>query len=115
MYASLLNYPNLAPIASEYSQDAASLVQIIKAMPDGSDKNDLRQAYTDSLHIVLAVCCQLSVSNKCKSNPHPPPPLSTFLTGTQGTKDENFPIEDSMIPVGHGRVKRCSVRAPIKP
>jgi hypothetical protein len=60
MAANLLAYPSLAPMASQYSQDAAGLVQIIKAMPDGTDKDDLRQAYTDSLRIVWAICCAIS-------------------------------------------------------
>lgn len=58
--ANLLQYPALAPRASEWAADAAGLVQIIKAMPEGQDRDDLRQAYTDSLRIIWAVCCALS-------------------------------------------------------
>ncbi|KAL3481047.1 major facilitator superfamily domain-containing protein [Aspergillus californicus] len=57
MYANLLTYPGLAPMASEYSQDAAGLVQVIRAMSDGEEKGQLRMAYTDSLRIVYAVSC----------------------------------------------------------
>lgn len=60
MLANLLRYPDLAPRAAEYAADAAGLVQIIKAMPDGQDKHDLKQAFTDSLRIIWAVCCALS-------------------------------------------------------
>ena len=60
MYANLLLYPALAPYADEYSKDAAALVVIIRSMPAGSDKNDLKNAYTDSLRIVWAVCCALA-------------------------------------------------------
>ncbi|KAL4782634.1 major facilitator superfamily domain-containing protein [Aspergillus varians] len=57
MYHNLLTYPALAPMAAEYSQDAAGLVQVIKGMPAGAEKLDLQTAYTDSLRIVYAVCC----------------------------------------------------------
>ena len=60
MHKNLLKYPSLAPMADAYSQDAAGLVQIIKAMPDGVEKLHLREAYTDSLRIVWAVCCAIS-------------------------------------------------------
>ncbi|KAJ5581093.1 hypothetical protein N7450_007394 [Penicillium hetheringtonii] len=60
MHDSLLKYPALAPMASAYSKDAAGLVQVIKAMPDGIDKINLKDAYTDSLRIVWVVCCAIS-------------------------------------------------------
>lgn len=60
MHDNLLKYPALAPMASAYSKDAAGLVQVIKAMPDGVDKIDLKDAYTDSLRIVWIVCCAIS-------------------------------------------------------
>lgn len=60
MYKNLLRYPALAPMASAYSQDAAGLVQVIKAMADGANKTHLKEAYTDSLRIVWAVCCAIS-------------------------------------------------------
>jgi hypothetical protein len=47
-------------MADAYSQDAAGLVQIIKGMADGVNKSDLKDAYTDSLRIVWAVCCAIS-------------------------------------------------------
>ncbi|GLI78264.1 hypothetical protein PoHVEF18_006573 [Penicillium ochrochloron] len=60
MRNNLLKYPALAPMADAYSQDAAGLVQIIKGMADGVNKSDLKDAYTDSLRIVWAVCCAIS-------------------------------------------------------
>ena len=60
MQANLLKYPALAPMASAYSQDAAGLVQVIKGMADGATKTHLKDAYTDSLRIVWAVCCAIS-------------------------------------------------------
>lgn len=57
----LLKIPSLSAQAVEYSRDATSLVQIIKLMPDSSDrKSDLLQSYADSLKIVWAVMCALS-------------------------------------------------------
>lgn len=60
MHANLLTYPALAPMADAYSQDAAGLVQVIQGMADGPIKMDLKDAYTDSLRIVWAVCCGIS-------------------------------------------------------
>lgn len=60
MYKNLLKYPALAPMANAYSQDAAGLVQVIKGMAEGADKLNLKDAYTDSLRIVWAVCCAIS-------------------------------------------------------
>ncbi|KAJ5475214.1 hypothetical protein N7539_008280 [Penicillium diatomitis] len=60
MRQNLLGYANLAPMADQYSQDAAGLVQVIKAMAEGPDKSNLKEAYTDSLRIVWAVCCAVS-------------------------------------------------------
>jgi hypothetical protein len=60
MVENLRGYPSLAPNAAAYGADAAGLVQVIHAMPDGQEKEDLQQAYADSLRIVWAVCCGLS-------------------------------------------------------
>lgn len=58
----LLGYPILAPNASEYSQDAAGLVQVIKEMADGLAKTSLLQAYADSLKIIWVVMCGLAAT-----------------------------------------------------
>jgi hypothetical protein len=58
MKKKMLTYPLLADKAVEYSRDAAGLVQIIKAMPAGEMKEQLRESYTDALRyiwIVMAV------------------------------------------------------------
>ncbi|KAL4938272.1 hypothetical protein BDV06DRAFT_58302 [Aspergillus oleicola] len=60
MFHNLLQYESLASRAAEYSADAAGLVQVIKAMPEGLEKLQLKTAYTDSLRIVYAVCCAVS-------------------------------------------------------
>ncbi|KAK2758750.1 hypothetical protein FQN54_003440 [Arachnomyces sp. PD_36] len=57
MRHNVASYPALAPYADSYSADAAGLVEIIRLMPDGDDKHNLKVAYTDSLRIVWAVCC----------------------------------------------------------
>lgn len=59
MKSNLLNYPALQSMASEYSGDAASAVELIKGM-HGQVKRDLTQAYADSLKIVWAFCCGIS-------------------------------------------------------
>lgn len=51
----LVGYPLLAAQAEKYSEDAAALVEIIKLMQPGPMKEQLIQAYADSLK-VLWVC-----------------------------------------------------------
>ena len=58
--AKLLSYPGFAPFAEEYSQNAVDLVQVIKTMRDGSNKTDIRQAYSDALRIVWAAMCAVA-------------------------------------------------------
>lgn len=60
MKTKLLGYPALAPKAYEYSRDASSLVQIIKAMKDGVVKENLKHAYADSLKVVWLTMCGLA-------------------------------------------------------
>ncbi|CAP79873.1 putative transporter [Penicillium chrysogenum] len=60
MFTNISRYPALAPMADAYSKDAAGLVQVIKAMADGADKANLKEAYTDSLRTVWVVCCAVS-------------------------------------------------------
>ncbi|KAL8827609.1 MAG: hypothetical protein Q9170_006947 [Blastenia crenularia] len=60
MKTKLLTYPSLASKAKEYSSDASSLVQIIKAMDDGATKENLQHAYADSLRVVWATMCGLA-------------------------------------------------------
>ncbi|KAJ5520953.1 Major facilitator superfamily domain general substrate transporter, partial [Penicillium fimorum] len=60
MFTNISGYPALAPMAEAYSKDAAGLVQVIKAMADGADKANLKEAYTNSLRTVWIVCCGVS-------------------------------------------------------
>ncbi|KAL9028826.1 MAG: hypothetical protein Q9196_002854 [Gyalolechia fulgens] len=57
MKTKLLAYPALASKADEYSRDASSLVQIIKAMKDDVIKENLQHAYADSLKVVWLTMC----------------------------------------------------------
>ncbi|KAF3064658.1 putative transporter C3H1.06c [Daldinia childiae] len=52
LQSELLNYEEFAPVATQYSRDATAIVGIIKALPDGTTKTDLKQAYSDSLHVI---------------------------------------------------------------
>jgi MFS family permease len=60
MEKKLRAYPQFAPRASELAKDAAALVQIIKATPEGQDKLDLRTAYIDSMRVIFIVLCALA-------------------------------------------------------
>ncbi|KAK2821825.1 hypothetical protein FQN49_007636 [Arthroderma sp. PD_2] len=61
MVNKLQKYPEFsAPgIAEALSKDAAKLVQIARAMPEGTQKMHLKEAFTDSLRYVWIVCCVL--------------------------------------------------------
>lgn len=56
----ILTYPLIAPMADVYSQDATSLVGIIRGMADGDAKVQLIQAYADSLKIIWVVMAALA-------------------------------------------------------
>ncbi len=63
--------PAYAPVAEQFSRDATIVVGIIKGLPDGPDKTDLVQAYSDSLRMIWAtmiafagLCLILSVTVK---------------------------------------------------
>lgn len=95
MYKNLLNYPGLAPMAEAFSRDAAGLVQIIQGMPDGPQKLHLREAYTDSLRIVWAVCCAISGAALLMSLLTESYDLNTGLTTTQGLRSKKeVPVDE---------------------
>ncbi|KAI0118386.1 major facilitator superfamily domain-containing protein [Nemania sp. FL0031] len=60
MKQNLLHSTTLMDRADEYSRDASSIVQLLRAMPEGLEKTELVQAYADSLKIVWAVMTALS-------------------------------------------------------
>ncbi|OJJ31224.1 hypothetical protein ASPWEDRAFT_119448 [Aspergillus wentii DTO 134E9] len=96
MYANLLKYPTLAPMADPYSQDAAGLVQIIKATPWGIEKMQLKEAYTDSLRIVWAVCCAVSGVAFLLSFWTERYDLNQALESKQGLRSETIPDEEGL-------------------
>lgn len=51
----MLTFPLLADLADDYSKDAAGLIQIIKAMPAGEMKDQLKESYTDALKYIWIV------------------------------------------------------------
>ncbi|KAJ8114865.1 hypothetical protein OPT61_g3354 [Boeremia exigua] len=55
MKKKMFTYPLLAEMASEYSKDAAGLVEIIKAMPAGDVKDQLKESYTHALRYIWIV------------------------------------------------------------
>jgi hypothetical protein len=81
-------------LADQYSRDAAGLVQILKSMPDGNDKNDLRTAYTDSLRIVWAVCCAISGVALMASLLTESYDLNRALSSNQGLRDKKKILSD---------------------
>ena len=60
MEKKLRAYPQFASQANELAKDAAALVQVIKATPEGQDKLDLRTAYIDSVRVIFIVLCALA-------------------------------------------------------
>ncbi|KAH9879394.1 hypothetical protein J1614_002834 [Plenodomus biglobosus] len=55
MKTKMLTFPLLADLADEYSKDAAGLIQIIKTMPAGEMKDQLKESYTDALKYIWIV------------------------------------------------------------
>jgi MFS family permease len=60
MRKKMLTFPLLADMAGECSKDAAGLVQIIKEMPAGAMKEQLRESYTDALKYIWIVMTVLA-------------------------------------------------------
>lgn len=56
----LKTYPLLASRATELARDASSLVEVIKAMPDGLEKTQMLESYVYGLRIVWIVMTALS-------------------------------------------------------
>ncbi|KAI4616692.1 hypothetical protein J4E80_005967 [Alternaria sp. BMP 0032] len=60
MKKKMLTFPLLADLAAEYSRDAAGLVEIIKEMPEGEMREQLRESYTDALKYIWIVMLAFS-------------------------------------------------------
>lgn len=88
MKKKMLTYPLLADKAAEYSQDAAGLVQIIKALPAGDMKDQLRESYTDALRyiwIVMTVFAAVALFASAFTAAYP---LDTALETDQGFQEK---------------------------
>ncbi|KAF2663020.1 MFS general substrate transporter [Lophiostoma macrostomum CBS 122681] len=88
MKKKMLTYPLLADKAAEYSNDAAGLVQIIKAMPEGLMKTQLKDSYADSLKyiwIVMTVFAALALGLSLLTKAYP---LDRALETEQGFKEK---------------------------
>ncbi|KAF2186978.1 MFS general substrate transporter [Zopfia rhizophila CBS 207.26] len=88
MKKKMLTFPLLADKAAEYSKDAAGLVQIIKALPDGDMKHQLRVSYTDALKYIWIVMCVLSAIALAASLFTKEYPLDRALETEQGFKEK---------------------------
>jgi hypothetical protein len=108
--ANLLGYPTLARMATHYSQDAAGLVTIIKDMPDGIDKANLKEAYSDNLRIIWVFLCAVSgvamlLSLLTKSYDFNRAPVTN-----QRMKTKNDGLFDEECKIGDFAMKGCRAR-----
>ncbi|KAF4769465.1 hypothetical protein HAV15_008777 [Penicillium sp. str.  len=92
MFTNISRYSALAPMAEAYSKDAAGLVQVIKAMADGADKANLKEAFTDSLRTVWIVCCGVSAVAMVISLLTEHYDLDRALETNQGLRDDDESI-----------------------
>ncbi|KAF2013330.1 MFS general substrate transporter [Aaosphaeria arxii CBS 175.79] len=60
MKKKMLTFPLLADLATEYSKDAAGLVEIIRSLPAGDMKDQLRESYADALRYIWIVMTAFS-------------------------------------------------------
>ena len=61
----------LSMLASQYARDATGIVEIMKDMPVGSEKQDLKTAYADALKPVWATMCGLAGRRAADQLPAP--------------------------------------------
>ncbi|KAF1959336.1 MFS general substrate transporter [Byssothecium circinans] len=88
MKRKMLTYPLLADKAVEYSRDAAGLVEVIKALPNGDMKLQLRESYTDALRyiwIVMTVFAAVALAASAFTKHYS---LDTALESEQGFKEK---------------------------
>ncbi|KAJ5280070.1 hypothetical protein N7478_005442 [Penicillium angulare] len=60
MKSTMLSRPLLRSLAEQYSREASSAVEMIRAMPDGPLKQDVKWAYAHSLKYVWGFTCAVS-------------------------------------------------------
>jgi hypothetical protein len=101
MKRKLLTYPSLAAHASEYARDSSSLVEIIKAMPPGDDKQFLLESYMHGLRGIFYMCTALAALAFIASFGTKALPLDRALETEQGFQhkerksDEEKPTDAS--------------------
>ncbi|KAI0126722.1 putative MFS transporter [Xylariales sp. AK1849] len=61
MQTKMLGDPGLAPVASDFSQDATALIEKLRVMQDGEFKVNMIRIYAESLKTVWIVMCALCV------------------------------------------------------
>ncbi|PSN69750.1 MFS general substrate transporter [Corynespora cassiicola Philippines] len=88
MKKKMLTYPLLADMAGEYSKDAAGLVQVIKAMPAGEMKDQLKDSYADALKYIWIVMAAFSAVALVASAATKAYPLDRALETEQGFKEK---------------------------
>lgn len=94
MKKQLLTYPLLADKATEYSRDASGLVQIIKQMPEGLAKSQLKLAYVDAARYIWIFCCALAGVAFVASLWTKALPLDREHETKQGYKHTANPVDD---------------------
>jgi MFS family permease len=108
--ANLLGYPTLAPMATHYSQYAAGLVTIIKDMPDGIDKANLKEAYSDSLRIIWVFLCAVSGVAMLLSLLTESYDFNRAPVTNQGMKTKKDGLFDEERKIGDFAMKGCRAR-----
>lgn len=93
MRRKMLTYPLLADMASEYSKDAAGLVEIIKEMPAGFSKEQLKESYTEALRYIWIVMLVLSALALISSWFIKPYDMNGAMDTERGFKHEQ-PVRD---------------------
>jgi MFS family permease len=102
-------YPQLAHLASAYSQDATALAQMLRGMPDSQDRQDLIQAYADALKVVWIVMCGLAGAGFLVSLLIKDYPLDRFVPAAQAAEGEKLKVGDEEIPVKEKNVAELAL------
>jgi len=104
MESHLKKYPELAARASSLSKDAASLVPLLKTLPNDSTKANIVQSYVDSLKIIWIVMMGFAIVAAIASLVVKGFSLDRYPTGEEeaspvvqsSTEEENFDSRNVM-------------------
>jgi MFS family permease len=94
----LLTYPSLAAKASEYAKDSSSLVEVIKAMPAGQDKQFLLESYMHGLRGIFIMCTALAAVALIASLWAKALPLDSALETDQGFQHKERKSDEEKSP-----------------